>query len=519
MASPEPIQQRYLKLVAEIEQRFAVSRWRSGDIDLWPPARMDLFLDMFATDGRATAPPPPSFIRRAAGGLATPLTNLWKSRHDLAHWMPWPRRAQALILGDGVSLDRVGGAWQDRYGEPIAAALESGGRKTLMMQPGDLKRLPWRRPTFAVNSVSAWGALIAAAPTRRTLDLPDHEALLTFLDAERVAAPSLNRDRLARRARTLASTSWLFQQILRRVRPNFAFVVTCYAGLGHAFALACRREAVLCIDLQHCPQDGAHKAYGWRGVPDHGYTTLPALFWNWREDDAAFIQDWASALPSPWHQSLHGGHTQIIAHRDGPEALLGSDGFDREILVALQPIGGHRASWDALADIIESGPPRWRWWIRRHPSSTPAQDADYARLLTLRRPNLLIDEASQHSLPALLPHMSALVSLASGAAGEAAMFGVPAFFLSDEARGTFPGLIARGDARIIEPAELLPAISGIQKKATVPPKPAPPLGETLSRLERIAEDYARLCSLERRPALSRTGRSATRSPRVGRGTG
>ena len=63
------VHQRYLDLVDEIEARFAVARWTSGDVDLWPPARVDLFLDLFKAGGADSAQAPPPFIPRAAGAL------------------------------------------------------------------------------------------------------------------------------------------------------------------------------------------------------------------------------------------------------------------------------------------------------------------------------------------------------------------------------------------------------------------------------------------------------------------
>lgn len=508
-SSATPLQRRYLALVEEIERNFPVAQWRAGDVDIWPMARMDLFLDMFGTSGGDISRAAPPFLRRAIIGLATPLTNVWKSRRDLAHWRPWPRRAFAVILGDGVSLDRINGSWQDRYAEPLIAAMEKRGQRTFLMQRTNLGRLPWHRPTFATNVVSAWGALAGALSPVPSPDLPDHAAVLRYLETRGIRAPSLRGDRLARRARFVALTASLFQTILRVAKPKIAFVVTYYAGLGHAFALACRRQGILCVDLQHCPQDGAHKAYSWSALPENGYSTLPSLFWTWKQEDAEHIRRWAAALPLRWHQSLHGGHTQLAPYLDDEDeatqtwhsayrAVGAGTEYGCDILVALQPIGGHRDTWNALAAQIETAPRHWRWWLRRHPASTPLHDAEYGRLLQLRQPNIVIDEASSFPLPALLPYMRAMISLASGAAGEAAEFGVPALFLSPEARGPFSGLIDRGCATIIPVSKVVAEVGRLPAAARRPvTDPAPDIGETLLHIERMAEDYARLCATAR----------------------
>lgn len=497
----------YWQAVDAIERNCRVTDWRAGDVDLWPLARQDLFLDLFRAAGGDTAPPPPRFAVRAASSLATPLANLWKSRGDLAHWVPWPRRAGAVLLGDGVSLDRIDGAWQDRYGEPVIAGLARRDCPTFVLQPGNLARLPWARPTFAANTVAAWGALAAALAHGPIAALPDHEAAVAHLERAGIAAPSMTAARLSRRAKVVAAQASMFERILRRVRPRMAFVVTHYAGLGPAFALACRRCGVLCVDLQHCPQGSAHRGYRWPVLPPGGYTTLPGLFWTWSTAEAASIERWAETLDLPWHRAIHGGHSQIAGFAGIAAEAIWKARFDtvagepaaREILVALQPIGGRRAVWDGLATAIASAPRQWRWWIRRHPASTPAQDRDFAALLSSGSANVVIEAAAELPLPVLMRRMDALVSLASGAAGEAAAFGVLAFFLGEEARGPFGDLIAGGAASVTGADKLVDAIGALGRApARSPVAPIPPIDDTLDAIERIAGDYAGLVSARHR---------------------
>ncbi len=471
-------------------------------------ARMDLYLDMYWANVGGSLFASRPLPLRAIARVATPLTNLWKSRQDLAHWVAWPKPAHAILLGDGVSLDRMDDGWQDRYGEPLIAALERRGLGTFLMQSGNLSTLPWRRPTFAANVIAVRGSL-RSYTAAKLVNLPDHQKVLEFLSRNGERAPSLSRDKLARRASTVLATASAFERVLRTVKPKIAFVVTYYADLGPAFVLACRRQGVLSVDLQHCPQDGAHKAYGWSALPDEGYPTLPAVFWNWMEEDAAYIRNWAGKLASPWHRSVHGGHRQLAPFLDDSdpgtkawdakfnaisEAAGKGRAFEREILVALQPVGGYRAQWNALAEQIEAAPPTWRWWIRRHPSARAYQDAEYMRLVSLRLPNVMVDQSLSLPLPALLRHVSVLVSRFSGASAEGAAFGVPALFLSEEARGQFSDLIERSLASVVEIQTLITEIARMPK---VPVRPAPvrqpSLDGTLLHLEEIARDYAQLC--------------------------
>lgn len=492
----------YRDLVDTIEARCPVAEWRMDDIDLWPLASQDLFRDLFRHAGGDTAPVPPPFAIRVASTIATPAMNLWKSRRDLAHWLPKPRRADAILLGDGVTLDRVDGSWRDRFGEPIMAAFERLGRTCFVMQSGNLARLPWARPTYPANLLAARAAIGAALSRQAAPDLPGHAAVMRLLEQVGVEAPSLAYASLTRRARVLAAQAAAFDRVLRRVRPWVAFVVTYYAGLGHAFALACRRRGILCVDLQHCPHEGTHRAYRWSTFPPHGYSTLPGLFWTWTEEDSAGIRRWTDRLGGGWHRAIAGGHPQITASRESENDRLWRNAitatgdnrrYDREILVALQPIGGKHQVWDALADAIRLAPPSWRWWIRRHPASRPEQDRAYGRLLLSGGPCIVVGEAAQIPLPALLGHMDALVSLASGAAAEAAMLGVPAFFLDDEAKETFPGVLGRGEGEVVDVTTLIAAVGGLPVGRARPAPHGARIDDTLREIDRLAHDYARLC--------------------------
>lgn len=489
--------QHYLTLVEEVERRFPVSAWKSGDVDIWPLARMDLYLDMYWQHaGGKPASARPRAVR-ALALAARPLTNIWKRRNDLRHHIGWPRPAHAIFLGDGVSLDRVGGAWQDRYCEPLIAALESQGRRSFLMQCGELRRYPWHRPTYAANVVEMAGRLLAPFHQSQT-ELPSHEEFLHFLCGNGVAAPSLSAKNLARRANVAGATASAFEQVLRTVKPRIAFVVTYYAGLGHAFLLACRRQGIPSIDLQHCPQGGRHKAYRWSAVPETGYTTLPSIFWNWTAEDAAVITSWTAG--SRWHRSIHGGHPRFSTSFDGDTSQVGPhDKPDRQILVALQTVDGHRKLWSALADQIDAAPPSWRWWLRRHPASRKEHDAYFDRLLSLRRPNVVIEEASTLPLPALLRHMSVVVSLASGTAVEASAYGVPAVFLSDDARGPFGDIIDAGHATIVDDLRNLNAMIAALPETPSRPRTLhqPDMIQTLTQLNTMAGDYAKLCALHR----------------------
>ena len=162
------------------------------------------------------------------------------------------------------------------------------------------------------------------------------------------------------------------------------------------------------------------------------------------------------------------------------------------ILVALQNHDGYLDTWNELAAFIERAPTDWRWWLRRHPYAGTT-DKEIGRITAIRRPNVVIDEASSYPLPALLRHMDAFVSIRSGAAIEASMFGLKPIFLAPVAKDLFPTLFENEKAEIVDDVNALTE----HLRATLPAEktrtPQPSLDGVMSRLNSIAAEYADLC--------------------------
>jgi hypothetical protein len=279
---------------------------------------------------------------------------------------------------------------------------------------------------------------------------------------------------------------------------------------GHALALACRRRGVLSVELQRAGLGSRYEGYCWSAVPENGYTVLPAIFWTWTEDDAAAIERWSKRIQRPWHRSICGGHPQLSAWFDDRDPQ--TQAFDAriqelraahpgklDILVALQNHGNYIKVWNELAAFIERAPSDWRWWLRRHPYA-PGSNKELGRLLTVQRPNVLIEEASSFPLPALLRHMDAFISIRSGAAVEASMFGLKPIFLAPVARELFPQLFETGRA------EIIPDMTALEERLRNPPRQSktptlqPDLRGVLARLDSAAAEYSALCARSVRPS-------------------
>lgn len=499
---------RFLTLVDKIERTYPVTHWKVGEVPVWPLARNGLFVDMYWQDhGRsaATGQRRSARIAQILSQAAAPLTTIWQSRTDLRHLVLFPRPANTLFFGDAFSLERVDGVWRDRFFDPLIAEHNRSGRSTFVMQHGGLRRLPRNTPVFDASTIEKWGPLFAAGyglSKRLKGTFPDHDAVVTFLDRHGAPTGALAPALLQKKAAGLMATAYGFERVLRMVRPSMCIMMTTL-GMGHALALACRRQGVLSVEVQRSGMGPLILDYCWSAVPENGYAILPAVFWTWTQDDAVPIDSWSRDLKLPWHRSICGGHPQIAAWLDdrNPQTQVADARISElrarnptrlEVLVALQSTDGYVDKWNELASLIERAPSEWRWWLRRHPYA-PDADKELGRLMSVRRPNVLIDEASSLPLPALLRHMDVFLSMRSGASSEAAMFGLRPIFLSAVARELFPRLFESSKAEIIEDMAVLEErLREMPHKEKVHSR-QPDLPGVLARLEAMAAEYSELC--------------------------
>ncbi len=135
-----------------------------------------------------------------------------------------------------------------------------------------------------------------------------------------------------------------------------AFTVTYYAGLGAAFLLACRRQGI-CPSICSIAHNWARTRLITGARFPERLLDVTGLVLELDEQEAADIARWAGTLTLPWHRSLYGGHTQLAPFLEDSnpltrawdqkfQAIRNDPRFEREILVALQPIPGHRATWE-----------------------------------------------------------------------------------------------------------------------------------------------------------------------------
>lgn len=492
----------FFSAIEECEALYPVSSWRVSGIPVWPLIRTEGRAELAYKDaGNAPRPSDISRITQLLRDAASPLLHPLENCSDWQHEKLRLRPVDALFLGDGISHDFINNAWRDRYCAPLIDALDATGQSCILMQPR-AQKVPRDHDTYSVQWIQSWGRLLARIQKPSNIDLPHYDDVRNLLRERGFVLSVLDLGVMKRWGVKVAAMARLFGGVLDKTQPRIGFVVSYYWDVGFAFVLACRQRRILCVDIQHGSQDGRHEAYNfWSAVPHGGYSVLPDIFWTWSEEDAGAVNVWAERLEQPWHRGVWGGHPQFAVWLDDADpqtrkfdALITSIKKAHEgqfdILVALQDLDGYSAVWDKLADLINSSPSNWRWWLRRHPVPAFNRGAGIKKLLALKRRNVLLDEATSLPMPALLRNVGAVLSLMSSTAVEASFFGHRPIFLTEDARHQFSEIFKADKADVINDMDALMEHLGTMAQNAGPverPYHRTDLKHTVSRLLSIAD--------------------------------
>lgn len=186
------------------------------------------------------------------------------------------------------------------------------------------------------------------------------------------------------------------------------------------------RNTICGIDSKALPD--AYLAYD-----DRTYATL-----------SEFIGDREIAvfrMPHPWHVECQNADSVLFDGRRS--AVLFSSAKPIKILVSLQ--WGYSGERDSLSNIIPNGVmhpsieqaivenPDVLWLVRMHPVQVKARGYNahrrYVQSLSERHQNVEWEDATSLPLPAILANVQGHITMTSGTAGEAAIFGVHSLLL------------------------------------------------------------------------------------------
>lgn len=471
-----------LAAINELEHRHPVQHWRAGDIDLWPPYRIRLYMNV--TLAMLSQDPPPGPLLRRARLAQRLLRAAWRPRahgwRDRRMQADANRPAQAVCLSDGTSFALLDGCWHDRVMDPLVSALAQRGRRALKLTPGSESHVPRALPSLfvqpTIDSLMVQGGRHAVP-----VHLPGFDAFATDA-AARFTCPGHvpTRAWLVQSAGRIDLIANAFARMIDRAGATQAFVNTYYAIEGFAFVQGARRSGARSADLQHGLQGPHHGAYGaWAAVPPQGYSTLPDEFWVWSNDEAQAIDAWRTGcschapriIGNLWQQRWLGGGDPIVERY----VALAREARRVDVPQALVSLSWGLADeeTDKIIRAAKRCGDRVGWWWRLHPLQAHLW-RDFARRLVQAGLDASgVQQATELPLHALLRAADVTLAHSSTVVQEAALFGVPSVVTSDYGAELHAKLLAGGQALLAtSDAAIADAVQRLLQHGPVAPSTA-----------------------------------------------
>jgi len=254
-------------------------------------------------------------------------------------------------------------------------------------------------------------------------------------------------------------TSKTWQRILHQFEVRVCLCACYYDLITLGLMLACSRNGIVSVDVQHGVQGVEHWAYAnWTNVPENGYELLPDRFFVWSEDEQKVYDTWRDVvgnaygrrhvrvigmpLVSAWHEQSHRFYSKndVAACHQLSESVC-------NVLVTFQPID-FQDLVGLVGKVSAILPPHFRWWLRLHPSQLNMSDEQALRQIFDGDDRFVIDQANHLPLYLIIENMQWHITSSSTVVREAEFFGVLSLITSSLGAHYYLSTIQRGNALV-----------------------------------------------------------------------
>lgn len=452
-------------LIRDIELSFDIEGWQFAGMNCWPWLRFVIMNSR--VQNLSTSTSAPSNVRlKASRGFKLPsrfflslFREFLKSIYQgVVFYLQVNRKTEVLFLSHSTSRNLIENTWYDMYVDPLRGILDEMGIGSTALEfiAGNDKRVPTFRKTLWIDFLAVRSKFIAFFLSLFSPNFRGYKELVSFIKARQSDICLPTELQLKRQLIEIFLFTKFFERYLARCQPRICFQVTYYTALGVALNIACARQKVISVDLQHGVHGDMHAAYGnWSNVPSCGYEMLPNFFWTWRKADCEAL-DKVFASQTQKHRGIVGGNIWLENFELVSNGMLEKArahfrvlaGEKSSVLVTLQPRNldvGLRI--DDILKLMESIGDQVFWWIRLHPSMWMDLDLISKKIQTSRQlsQNYNLKEATEYPLPTLLHFVDLHLTESSSTILEASSIGLLSIALSDQAATMYPAEVENGD--------------------------------------------------------------------------
>lgn len=460
-----------MNLLNEIEEKFAVDQWKIDGVRIWPVVRMDLMLNLYYSDIKKQQQKKLNLLFKVREGL--------KILHGFGKYLKAYAcdhsknnktvHAPVVFLADGISRVCLKGRWFDKFCDPFVEFLEKNHLTSITLEPLHNYIIPRYHPSLFIQTQLDYALMkrmLFSKTKSAPIHLPGFNDFIEWLKEREFDIPLPDQKRTQIIWSAIQAYATIFEKQLKRIQPRLALAVSYYGPIGLAFMLACHRQKIPSIDIQHGLEGEFHPAYGrWNKVPREGYELLPSFFWCWGDVEVQAIEAWRKGQTEN-HKPIKGGNGFIHSWLDSGSELARC--YDEKILKTYPKKTNHQNilltlsyPYDdekVLAPIfaaMRQSDPHWHWWVRLHPSSLHERESIRQMFIKNGVHEFNMDMATDLPLYALLRHTDVHLTHLSSTVIEAETFGVPSVVTGKNALQYYQEQIKKGTAVYADDAECI----------------------------------------------------------------
>lgn len=483
--------------INEIENKYPVLEWRACGFCVWPILRIQIATEILLRSSQGAG----TFGKEATPSIFKRLVGLAKGHIDGAvSGIKDKAKNQKITMADFIFLSNplcktlVNDHWYDKFCGPIRQELDNRGYYSLHFEMGRDYRIPRYNSEIFLQSKLDYLKIRSRLFSNNTF-ISEWEGFGEMLEGlEYDWNIKILPKQLQKSILYVEQLSNWYLDIIKKTHIKACFMICYYSLEGMALCLACRKQGIPSIDIQHGIQGSGHRAYSrWTKVPQNGYELLPTLFWCWSDYEAETISDWGE-IAGNQHKVIVAGNPWL----DKFQQFTKSDVFRAEskefdkliankqkvLLVCLSGIPSFGVGLDEfLLDTMKNSAPSFLWLVRMHPGELSYKENICTQLREHGIINFDVELSTKLPLQLILERTNVHLTHWSTTALEAAAYNIPTIFLDKKGPELFKEQISSELLYFADDSESLrKAIDNAKGINKIGGKPNVGLKESVSRI-------------------------------------
>lgn len=442
-----------IEIINSVEKKYPIKNWKAYGVCMWPIVRFSIYAKLWTQNQNKFKKNDSCRIIKIWNFIRGFYKNL--ARNDEDH-------SYALFLNNAGCRREVDGIWFDVFTDPIRNVLADNGYSSIAYEWENTK---YCIPTYS-DSVRFQSNLNLIKMKAKIKAIFYKRAFPFFGEINNEVGNVLNLRELSYQVELIHESYMFFLERIRKIKPSIAFSTIYYNEISMGFILACKKEGVLSIDIQHGMQVGNNPAYSfWQSLPEDSYDLLPDVFLVRGMAEKDNIEKWlkkGNVIISGdlWLNFWKSNNEALVIKYDS--MIASQKKYNKKyILYTLD----YENIPEVMKNIIRKTSSEYSWCIRLHPADLKNMNTRCQELSGLLE-FVEIKYSSTWPLHAWLRNIDIHITEYSGVVYEAEEFGVPSIIVSKTEADLFSDVISRGNAVIADDeASIIQAMKKAKKRA------------------------------------------------------